>query len=275
MNPQFALRNIPLLLGFSCVALFLTGVGVTTACSQVTNSPAAAPDSVTEVSRYPQLSQLPGKVPPGMWSGLPDAWAHDHARWKATAGNDACSVVFLGDSITERWRTLAKDFPKLKVANRGIGGDNTCGVLYRLKADVLSLKPAAIVLLIGTNDIGFGADADDVAANIRLILSAIRNYDPHLKVIVCKVMPRSERDGPIYANKIERVNFLLEQYVKGQPPFTLCDTWQIFAKEKGNPNPRDFDPDHLHLNAAGYADWKKALTPLIADLHLETGHDAR
>src|ERR1035441_4233447 len=87
--------------------------------------------------------------------------------------------VVLGDSITEGWKTLANDFPKMKVANRGIGGDITSGVLYRLKADVLSLNPAAIVLLIGTNDVGDGADADDVAANIKLILLAIKSFNPN------------------------------------------------------------------------------------------------
>jgi lysophospholipase L1-like esterase len=44
---------------------------------------------------------------------------------------------------------LAKDFPNLKVANRGISGDVTRGVWYRLPEDVLDLEPSAIVLLIG------------------------------------------------------------------------------------------------------------------------------
>jgi lysophospholipase L1-like esterase len=181
------------------------------------------------------------------------------------------AVVFLGDSITEGWRTLAQDFPNLKVANRGIGGDITSGVLYRLKADVLSLKPAAIVLLIGTNDVGDGASGEDVAANIQLILLAIKNTDPNIKVIVCKVMPRAEgRNGPIYAEKIQKANSLVEQFVKGQPNFAMCDTWGIYADDKGNPNAEDFNGDHLHLNAAGYAVWKKALDPVIASLRVET-----
>jgi lysophospholipase L1-like esterase len=62
--------------------------------------------------------------------------------------------VFLGDSITQGWNDLASAFPDMKVANRGInGGDTTRGVLIRLQDDVLSLDPAAIVLLIGTNDL--------------------------------------------------------------------------------------------------------------------------
>jgi lysophospholipase L1-like esterase len=207
-------------------------------------------------------------VPPSVWTGLARAWSGAHARWKATASNDVGSVVFLGDSITEGWHTLAGDFPKLKVANRGIGGDITCGVLYRLRADVLSLKPAAIILLIGTNDVGDGSTGEDVAANIQLILLAIKNTDPNIKVIVCKIMPRAERNGPVLAEKIQKANSLVEQFVKGQPNFAMCDTWGIYADDKGNPNAEDFNGDHLHLNAAGYAVWKKALDPVMAGLHI-------
>jgi lysophospholipase L1-like esterase len=54
----------------------------------------------------------------------------------------------------------------------------------------------------------------------------------------------------------------------------MCDTWSIYADEKGNPNPVDFLPDHLHLNAAGYAVWKKALEPVIDNLHLKQKTEA-
>jgi lysophospholipase L1-like esterase len=61
------------------------------------------------------------------------------------------------------------------------------------------------------------------------------------------------------------------QFVQTEPNFRSCDTWAIFADDKGNPNPADFNPDHLHLNAAGYATWKKVLDPVLADLHLGNG----
>jgi lysophospholipase L1-like esterase len=124
------------------------------------------------------------------------------------------------------------------------------------------------VLLIGTNDVGDGADGADVAANIRLILLAIKGFNPNLKVIVCKVMPRSDGGQPIHAERIERINSLIEQFTKGEPNFAICDTWGIYADEKGAPNPEDFKPDHLHLNAAGYGVWKKALDPVMAKLDL-------
>jgi lysophospholipase L1-like esterase len=223
-----------------------------------------------DVSHFPPLSELPGKPPTHVWPGLPGTWAKCHEHWQTNAANESGAVVFLGDSITQGWTTLAADFPKLKVANRGIGGDITSGVLYRLNADVLSLKPAAIVLLIGTNDVGDDSDPEDVAANTRLILEAIKGFNPKLKVVICKIMPRADGKPGRYTAKIQKINALVEEYVKTQPNFVLCDTWKILADENGNPNPAAYKPDMLHLVPAGYAAWKVALEPVIVSLKLET-----
>ena len=113
-----------------------------------------------DVSHYPAdaATVLPGKGPLQTWTGFTNVWAERHAAWQRDTNNETGAVVFLGDSITQGWNSLAKVFPDFKVVNRGIGGDTTRGVLYRLNADVLALKPTAVVLLIGINDIGLNAE---------------------------------------------------------------------------------------------------------------------
>jgi len=225
--------------------------------------------ATADVSQYPEdPSLLPGKGPAATWSGLPKLWAQRHAEWARTADRDKGAVVFLGDSITQGWYTLANAFPNLKVANRGIGGDTTRGVLYRLKADVLDLDPKAIVLLIGTNDIGNGAKPEDVADNIETILQEIKKFNPHLPVIVCEVMPRSDRNQHP-ADRIEKLNALVATAIKNDPQFTLCDTWSIYADKNGD-CPKDEFPDLLHPNAVGYEKWEAALKPIFAKLNLES-----
>lgn len=60
-------------------------------------------------------------------------------------------VLFLGDSITEQgmWHEW---FPDLAVLNRGVGSDTVGGVSRRATATLN--RPAAVSLLIGTNDLG-------------------------------------------------------------------------------------------------------------------------
>lgn len=264
MKPAFRHWRAQTAFAFLSGLLLLATVGNSVVRAQnATNTMAAA-----GVSQYPKdPSSLPGKGPAATWSGLPKVWAQRHAEWARTAAQDKGAVVFLGDSITQGWHSLANAFPNIKVANRGIGGDTTRGVLYRLQADVLDLDPRAIVLLIGTNDIGNGAKPGDVADNIEAILQDIKKYNSHLPVVVCEVMPRSDR-GQHPADRIEQLNALVAAAIKDDPQFTLCDTWSIFADKNGDP-PKDEFPDLLHPNAMGYAKWEAALKPIFAKLELE------
>ena len=205
MKSTLNFSSIRIYFAFFLALLLLAISGSITILAQDTISTAA----VADVSQYPKdPSLLPGKGPAATWSGLPKLWAQRHAEWARTADKDKGAVVFLGDSITQGWYALANAFPNLKVANRGIGGDTTRGVLYRLKADVLDLDPKAIVLLIGTNDIGNGANPEDVADNLEAIIQEIKKFNPHLPVVVCEVMPRSDRNQHP-ADRIEKLNALV------------------------------------------------------------------
>jgi lysophospholipase L1-like esterase len=269
MNSTTCFRHCKL--QFLAASVLAAALAILPCRAQMTNAPSSDTNDATSVSHFPGLENLPGKHPPQIWPGLAGVWAKDHTRWKSTASNDVGAVVFLGDSITEGWSgTLARDFPNLHVADRGIGGDITAGVLYRLQEDVLALDPAGIVLLIGTNDLGNDADPADVADNTKEILLAIKKFNPNLKVIVCKVMPRSQNGQPVFDAKIKQLNLLVEDFVKTEPNFAICDTYSIYADDQGNPNPVDFKPDLLHLNAAGYAVWKTALDPVIAKVNFPT-----
>lgn len=61
-------------------------------------------------------------------------------------------VVFLGDSITDRWN-LAASFPGKPYVNRGIGSQVTAQMILRFHQDVVALRPSAVVILAGINDV--------------------------------------------------------------------------------------------------------------------------
>ena len=61
-------------------------------------------------------------------------------------------VVFLGDSITDRWN-LAASFPGKPYINRGIGSQVTAQMILRFHQDVVALKPSVVVILAGVNDV--------------------------------------------------------------------------------------------------------------------------
>ena len=255
MKSPFKLRSGPTFLTLLSIIILLAG-----------GKPIGA--QVSDASHLPaDPAKLPGKGPLQTWGGYTNIWAERHAAWRRDTNNHAGAVVFLGDSITEGWKRLAQDFPDIKVVNRGIGGDTTRGVLYRLNADVLALKPAAVVLLIGINDIALGAKPEDIADNIKGILMDLKQSNPHMPVIVCKVMPSSQKQYRP-AGQIKQLNALVDEIVKSDPQFIRCDTWSIYADENGNCKKEEF-PDLLHPNGIGYAKWADVLRPILARLNLE------
>ena len=73
-------------------------------------------------------------------------------RQLAAPAKDENRVVFMGDSITDSWK-LNEYFPNQPFVNRGISGQTTSQMLLRFRPDVIDLKPKAVVILAGTNDI--------------------------------------------------------------------------------------------------------------------------
>ncbi len=192
-------------------------------------------------------------------------WTERRAQWSKRVAQDRHAVVFLGDSITHGWNDdMGGSFPGLKVANRGISGDTTRGVLIRLEEDVLALDPSAIILLIGTNDLEEKMEPETIAANLKLILAAIQRHNPKTPVILCQVFPSSaSQHRP--ADKIKQINAQYAAVVKDNAQITLLETWPLFADAIGDA-PKDLFPDLLHPNPAGYAKWSAALRPLLATL---------
>lgn len=206
---------------------------------------------------------MPGEGALRRYDGYVKRWNAIRPQWAQDVAKDQGAVVFLGDSITQGWGADFKQaFPGLKLANRGIGGDTTRGMLLRLQEDVLTLHPKAVVLLMGTNDIEVGVSAEAIGRNFQKIVAALKAHDVKMPVIVCRVFPSSAtKKRP--KETIAAVNALYDAAVKNDPQVTVIDTYTLFANAEGDARAEYF-PDLLHLNAAGYARWAAALRPLFA-----------
>lgn len=226
------------------------------------------PPELPAVAKLPSTDDgLPGAGPLRRYDWFRNLWRQKRMAWADRLQQDKGAVVFLGDSITQGWGdTMGNSFPGLKVANRGISGDTTRGMLYRLKEDVLDLSPKAVVLLAGTNDIEEKATPEVIAGNVKLLLAACKAHNPGMPVILCQVMPsHASKSRP--KETITRLNELVAALAKGNPQVTLVDTWTPFADATGDAKKEEF-PDLLHLNAVGYKKWADTLKPALAERKL-------
>jgi lysophospholipase L1-like esterase len=210
---------------------------------------------------------LPGAGPLRRQGWFQNVWQKRRSKFVADASGQSGAIVFLGDSITQGWTDdFRGNFGKANVANRGISGDTTRGMLIRLDDDVLALNPAAVVMLMGTNDLEENATPATIAENVKLIIAKLKAHNSKMPIVWCNVFPSSEsKSRP--AEKIKEINRLVAANVKGDPQITILDTWTLFANKDGDAKKSEF-PDLLHPNDAGYEKWNRSITPLLERLGL-------
>ncbi len=245
----------------SCTLLILSAVALSArASAEDTAKTPAAPAHL----KLPETDDgLPGAGALRRQDWFQKTWTDRRTAFAANAARDQGALVFLGDSITQGWgNQLARHFPGVKIANRGISGDTTRGMLLRLPDDVLALKPGGVVLLLGTNDLGDQIEPAVIAGNLKLIIAALKEHNPELPIILCQTLPSSaSKQRP--AEQVQALNQLYFEAVKGDPQVTVIDTWTLFANAEGDAKKEEF-PDLLHLNEGGYAKWASALRPILA-----------
>lgn len=193
---------------------------------------------------------------------LRDNFSH-HCKTVAKEGQ----IVFFGDSITEflnvsDWYGEYSLKSGFELYNRGIGGDSTLGLYRRAMENVLCIKPAAVVILIGTNDLHYGFSPDFIAMNIENILKLFKKECPDCKVILEAVYPVIEGKAGKRKNKdIEEVNCkykaLAEKY-----GVSYIDLTDILSDSNGNLK-EDCTYDGLHLSAKGYEVTTREIVKLL------------
>ena len=190
---------------------------------------------------------------------LPNGVSAQGAYWKHKVDqfrilpNPKGEICFLGDSITDGccWTELTGNS---KVTNRGIGGDTAPWVLDRID-EVTAGKPAAVFLMIGTNDLAwFGKTVPETAENITKIVDTIQKQSPKTKIYLQSVLPVIDGRNDKFDNKdIEEINPLLMK-MAAEKKVTFINLAPAFKDATGQLK-QEFTEDGLHLNGKAYLVW--------------------
>jgi len=203
-------------------------------------------------------------------------WLKRHAGFVAEAKKGDIDVLFIGDSITDAWRSKGKPvwekyFAPLKAANFGISGDRTQHVLWRLQnGEAAGYQPRAVVLMIGTNNTGKEKDSDqlrnttpEIIAGVTAVVKELRKNFPKAKILLLGVFPRGEKDSEARA-QVAAVNKSIANLHNGKSVHYL-DIGKKFLDAEGN-LPKDIMPDLLHPNLKGYEIWAEAIEGKLQSL---------
>jgi lysophospholipase L1-like esterase len=229
------------------------------------------------VQKYPALLEV---RPPGPNTAIVPSLAPQfqakHEANKVVAKQGDAEVLFMGDSITDFWRNaegpyagkpvLDKHFGQWKVANFGIAGDTTQGVLYRLQnGEGQGINPRAVMLMIGTNNTARNTAAE-ISEGIGAVVLELQRDFPQAKILLLGVFPRGRPNDPVRAT-IAEINQTIAKLDDGKRVRYL-DIGAKFLAPDGT-IPADVMSDLLHPSTKGYEIWaqavKEPLSALMAD----------
>tara|TARA_Y100001970_G_scaffold110185_1_gene137646 strand:+ start:649 stop:1278 length:630 start_codon:yes stop_codon:yes gene_type:complete len=164
-------------------------------------------------------------------------------------------IVFMGNSITEDWKSLSPNFfLDNNYVNRGIGGETSTQMLLRFRSDVINLKPSAVVILAGINDIAENQgpiSIPDIARNI-FFMSQLASEN-NIKVILCSVLPAYDfpwRPGLNPKDKVISLNDLIQKHAQ-EKSFEYVDYFSSMVDERKGLI-KEYGNDEVHPNLEGY-----------------------
>lgn len=165
-------------------------------------------------------------------------------------------VVFLGSSIFEFWKQKDPEyFKRNPYIDRGISGQISPQLLIRFRQDVINLKPKAVIILAGSNDLAGNkghVSNETVLNNIKSMAELAKKN--HIKVILCKYLPIYEypwnKNLKGVADQIISLNDEIVAYAKANR-FTILDYWTPLVDER-NGQKAEYTDDGVHPNLAGY-----------------------
>ena len=184
------------------------------------------------------------------------------------ASGTRVDIVFLGDSITEGWRDKRPGFFRAGRIGRGISGQTTAQMVLRMMADVVDLRPRAVHIMAGTNDIAGNTGpmtAEMTRDNFRMMAAIARANG--LRLLLASIPPAASfpwRPGLETRRPIAAMNAWLRGFAR-ETGATYVDYNPALADASGAMRP-GFASDGVHPTEAGYDAMASVIEPVLARL---------
>ncbi|MDP4276550.1 MAG: SGNH/GDSL hydrolase family protein [Bacteroidota bacterium] len=178
-------------------------------------------------------------------------------------------AVFMGNSITEGWVNMDPGFfTENNYIGRGISGQVSSQMLVRFQSDVINLKPKAVVILAGTNDIALNngyITVEHIFENIVSMTELAKQND--IKVVLCSVLPAHSfpwRPEVEPVKLIDELNTKIKTYAK-EHKIAYADYYAAMVDERKGLKPI-YQKDEVHPNIEGYKTMEQVIQKVLRKL---------
>lgn len=225
------------------------------------------------LERYPRMLEVTAPINSAIVPNLAPFFRAKHEQNLEVARAGDVELLLMGDSITDFWRNedgnfagkpiLDEYFGHWKIANFGIAGDTTQGVLYRLQnGEGEGFSPRAVMLMIGTNNTARN-NAAEIAEGVGAVVLELENRFADAEILLLAVFPRGRADDPV-REEIAEINQTIAR-LDARERVHYLDIGDVFLDSDGN-IPADVMSDGLHPGPAGYRLWAEAVEQPLTEL---------
>lgn len=207
---------------------------------------------------FSALSNLQAQETAPFYSDIQSFKTQDSLHFPATH-----AILFVGSSSFTKWVDVQDYFPGYTIINRGFGGSSLPDVIRYADDIIFPYNPKQIVIYCGENDL---AASDTVTANIVFsrftqLFDLIRNKMPQVPIAFVSLKPSPSRVHLM--NKMTSANNMIKDFLKNKKNTAFIDVYSNMLNADGTPMKDIFLEDNLHMNAKGYAIWKKLIEPYL------------
>lgn len=174
------------------------------------------------------------------------------------------AIVFTGSSSIRHWhKHLKQDFQGFDVIGRGFGGSTLPELIHYMERIVLPLKPRAVVVYAGDNDIAEGRTVDQLMEDYAEFRKRLWRELPKCHIFVLSIKPSPARAKNWLLAR--QANDRLAAWCKADKNrrMTFIDVATPLLNQDGKPRPELYLRDALHLNRDGYLIWIDIIKPRL------------
>lgn len=191
-------------------------------------------------------------------------WEKDIQAFEAadrTQPPPANGIFFYGSSSIRLWKTLAEDFDRLPVINRGFGGCQVADCVAFVDRVVTPHRPRQIVLYAGDNDLAAARTPAQIEADFREFVRRVHHRLPQCWITFIAIKPSPARKALLDQARV--ANKRVREVTRTHPRLSFIDIFTPMLGEDGQPRSEFFVADQLHLNADGYRLWTRLTRPYL------------
>lgn len=175
-------------------------------------------------------------------------------------------IVFYGSSSFRLWKSLEQDFRSYEVLNCGFGGACIADCVTFAPRLILPLKPSAVVLYAGDNDLALGISAEQAFDSFCQLFHILRDgadssQKPFIAFVSVKACPARMR----FLASIQRYNALVREFISQQPGCDFIDLYSDLLGPDKKPLIKLFRNDQLHLSTDGYQILRRDIAQFLRD----------